>query len=917
MILRFLIFITVIIPLYAEACVKWSQINWPVGAPINACVRIQSNACIDLDQDIQVDSLLIESSGKLRFLDGAPRTLNAHKIVVDGQFEVGTEQQAFNNIVNIELTDGAQCNVAYSIDEQGLASEEVNPDFNDYHPVNEINRTLLVRGQGQLDLHGMARASTWKFLRTPGIEVNSNRINIANAQDWQLNDELVIASTDFDMRNAEKVTINSILITQGLDQIQLTDNVNNTHWAGRVGTQCEGYPNVFERAEVGLLSHNINVYSPSPNEIVDAMCDDTGFAHEGAEIRIIRDGMDSPTARIEHIEMWNVGKYDQMGHYPIHFHELGPVAGSYVKGVSIRQSANRAIVIHGSQQILLQDNVVYQIRGHAYYLEPSGLYDTVHNTLKHNLGMEVYSCNPLDDEIASEGASVFYIQNGGNVFTENSAAGSDYAGFYYAPKTSDKDTQNDSLDNYLFCADEEIDYAVTDYVPLDEQYIDYAHASYDTQEYDIKGFRNVDTTVHCHGGFFKNISHSSFHGFWGHEHKNTLIRLLDYNAYKHDIHAVKTKNKGITEVLGLMAADNGNSVWMASHAFHTWFKPHGLLMDSHLVGLSQNNASFPRSSGNNTMYGVQVYEGRNHITKSFFESYIMMNSRNMTAIGRHQSFPFYSNDTDNSVELLEFDALSNRLYFENPDFAAAGHSTVTLHDLDGSLTSLADSWVVPNHDFIIAGQFNNLDPSTEYNVDWNAYVIDGNLDQYGQLLINWCDNSSPIICRDNNMPSSGWTQRGNGAGVLGLVRRLKITDITECPAMISCSDELLAKHPTEGLHRTLGGNVLVGHDYHVNFYDDNDLLEGTQLQDISAIEVHFRYAPDQAMIRVSVPVSAQPTMVKLYHGGEIELLEISLNSSALPPTNANEWYYDAVAQRVHLYLEQTDAESHSTVLIKF
>ena len=49
----------------------------------------------------------------------------------------------------------------------------------------------------------------------------------------------------------------------------------------------------------------------------------------------------------------------------------GNMSKSYVRGCSIHDTHNRAINIHNSHNILLQNNVVYNAKGGAIFLEDS------------------------------------------------------------------------------------------------------------------------------------------------------------------------------------------------------------------------------------------------------------------------------------------------------------------------------------------------------------------------------------------------------------------------------------------------------------------------------------------------------------------------------------------------------------------
>lgn len=78
---------------------------------------------------------------------------------------------------------------------------------------------------------------------------------------------------------------------------------------------------------------------------------------------------DHVIGKIENIELFNVGQSSKLGRYPIHFHMVGNVADSYIKGCAIHQTFNRGITVHGVQQLTLFNNVVYDTLGHSIFLE--------------------------------------------------------------------------------------------------------------------------------------------------------------------------------------------------------------------------------------------------------------------------------------------------------------------------------------------------------------------------------------------------------------------------------------------------------------------------------------------------------------------------------------------------------------------
>ena len=81
-----------------------------------------------------------------------------------------------------------------------------------------------------------------------------------------------------------------------------------------------------------------------------------------------------------------------LGRYPIHFHLSGDVSGSYVRGCAIHHTFNRAVTVHGVTGLVVEHNVAYHIKGHAYFIE-DGI--ETGNTIQYNLGVFVQSSSTL------------------------------------------------------------------------------------------------------------------------------------------------------------------------------------------------------------------------------------------------------------------------------------------------------------------------------------------------------------------------------------------------------------------------------------------------------------------------------------------------------------------------------------------
>jgi len=70
---------------------------------------------------------------------------------------------------------------------------------------------------------------------------------------------------------------------------------------------------------------------------------------------------------IEGVEVKNFGQQGTLGRYPIHFHFCGDVGGSVLKKNTIRQSKQRCVVVHGTNNLMVSENVAYDTKGVSEY----------------------------------------------------------------------------------------------------------------------------------------------------------------------------------------------------------------------------------------------------------------------------------------------------------------------------------------------------------------------------------------------------------------------------------------------------------------------------------------------------------------------------------------------------------------------
>jgi hypothetical protein len=135
---------------------------------------------------------------------------------------------------------------------------------------------------------------------------------------------------------------------------------------------------------------------------------------------------------ISYAEFRHLGKEGILGKYPIHYHLCGDsMRGSSVIGASIWDSANRWLAIHGTNYLVVRDNIGYRSKGHGFFLEDG---TEVYNVLDRNLAVAARPAKPLPKQALAfdhnDGAG-FWWANSLNTFTRNVAVENGQYGFRY------------------------------------------------------------------------------------------------------------------------------------------------------------------------------------------------------------------------------------------------------------------------------------------------------------------------------------------------------------------------------------------------------------------------------------------------------------------------------------------------------
>src|SRR5690606_33862068 len=112
--------------------------------------------------------------------------LTTEWIMLHGELVIGTEAKPHTRKATITLTDNVK-------------GEDVMAGMGD--------RGIMISG-GTLNLHGN-RTNAWTKL-SKTAEAGATSIEVQKAAQWKVGDEIILASTDYDARQAERRTIVAI-----------------------------------------------------------------------------------------------------------------------------------------------------------------------------------------------------------------------------------------------------------------------------------------------------------------------------------------------------------------------------------------------------------------------------------------------------------------------------------------------------------------------------------------------------------------------------------------------------------------------------------------------------------------------------------------------------------------------------------
>jgi cell surface hyaluronidase len=386
----------------------WNDPNtWSTGTVPTSVdnVSISANTTISISGNITANSITV--AGILRpQTSNTAFTLNTKGIMVMGNtalFEIGTPATPYTGSCSITLTGSNSSEVLFS----GMGTKVIG-----------------AMDGGTIRFEGLNKTSWTRLAST--VNVGSNTITLMEPLNWQVGDEIVITSSRENWNEAEK----RIITAKSTDNKTFTlNNALAYPHVGSVNTYTRSTDNktwtADLRAEVGLLTHNIKIQG-------DAASNTSGF---GGHVMVHSSGK----AFVSGVELYRMGQKAKQGRYPMHWHMLATDGQTqFIKNSSIHQSFNRAVTIHGTHGITVDNNFMYDHIGHGVFLENGS---EINNIITKNVvlltkrpasGEQLTLSDNQSDTPQNRTPASFWITNPNNYFSQNVSAGTEGTGFWYA-----------------------------------------------------------------------------------------------------------------------------------------------------------------------------------------------------------------------------------------------------------------------------------------------------------------------------------------------------------------------------------------------------------------------------------------------------------------------------------------------------
>lgn len=629
------------------------------------------------------------------------------------------------------------------------------------------------------------------------------------AVNWEIGDQIVIASSSYDYTEEDVRTITAI--AENVDGtrtiLTLNEPLTNRHY-GEIETYGEttaegttAASQAYEidmRAEVALLSRNVKIqgvasqdtdgmFGDRANVIVEDRIRSTGLSpHEAVSPTQVANGVgahimimpDAGQVVVDGVQMEGMGQSSQKGRYPIHWHLGGDRTGDVLKNSSITNSNNRGVTIHGTNNLQIEGVVLHDIHGHGFFFE-----DAVEtgNELVANIAFGIHTVGGKDfgfnqpglvDEFVVDthdnvtetrsrfkSSAAFWITNPSNTFVGNIAAG---AGDSRVVNYTDNGPGPAGTGFWFAIPRTGLGKggaANPNYRPIFAEFGQFdnnsSHSTAVGLNFD-RGNDLEDAKIDSDTFDFGAVQQANEYKPLDAEGNATTNFINGFTNYKSIDAGVY--HRGQSESINfndLRIADSYNAVWSVSENTYN---------NSLFVGHSQGNADDTAEVG-----GPRLYDGAGLYATSHFAGFADPDAYAFQVEGSSFGPTMYHAFTGTSFENDgTYDHIAHAVS-DSVEDRTAGHDLGQPHqwikaalDIDGTLTSGvgggAGYSIVPNIDFLV--EDDDVQPD-----GWDAYLTD---DVYARVRILNNDDGEALFPSNSDAPLVRFTARdGDSIEVTG------------------------------------------------------------------------------------------------------------------------------------------------------
>ncbi|QDT68133.1 G8 domain protein [Planctomycetes bacterium MalM25] len=784
----------------AVASGDWdSPSTWSAGVPDDTLrAVIPASRTVTLTGDDHLAKEIVVNGGVLAVAEspGVDKTLTSDWIHVNsgGVFQIGSQFNRYDANEFVVTLTGDDPTESFTVEGAGT--------------ITNNNGFLMAAGGGRLQFYGEEKLTFTKLAQT--AEAGANQIVVEafidrdhngsadindRIVDWEVGDQIVIASSSRDYRDEEVRTITAatyqsdqtVLLTldaplgerhYGEIETYTRDGVRGdfngdgvvnaidyTLWRDHVGADTENKINgagdgqngidaadhgvwadhfggaagpdtrtwdVDMRAEVALLNRNVRIEGLASQDTDNAFGDRARF-NAG-----LSDGFGAHTMimgsagqiTIDSVQFDRMGQTGRLGRYPIHWHLAGDRTGDVLRGASVTNSNNRGVTVHGTHNLLIENNVLHDIHGHGFFMEDgvetgnqflSNIAFGIHKVGRTDAGGDSYP--DVNDPFIVDthdfvgqnpmrflSSSAYWITNPDNTWVGNISAGVDGTGFWFIlPEFAIGASADDPQYNGVNANE----------TPLGLFDHNSSHSSH-------VGF-NMDRGMDLESEVGATLLNNSFGRAYQPEDANGQQVMPVFSNFTATKHEIGVYHRGrYAEFNEFKFADNFTST------FITFSQS---INDTIYVGHSRGNADL-----DDVVTGQSLYDGPNTMDGTHFAGFNRGDSahvfRNHGGALRNThvyvSNTSYEDDgTKEQLSISERDGTEYSASRDTFDFQAP----TAIYDVDGTLTGhgggVAGSVLLPDNQFLIDS--GDVKPN-----GWDAWLSD---DLYANFRIEFDGNN--------------------------------------------------------------------------------------------------------------------------------------------------------------------------------